>query len=501
MRSKKAVINIIITLIFQIITIICGLIVPRLIIGTFGSSVNGMIASITQFLSFIVLIEAGMGGVVRAALYQPLAKKENYKINGIIKATEKFFKVIALIFAVYLIFIALIYPYIINETFNYLFTFSLVLIIGLSSFIQYYFGMTYQILLRADQKLYINTFLQIVTLILNTILIVVLIKMGANIHVVQIVSAGTFILRPVILNIYVKRKYNITIDSAPNSEAIQQKWDALGHHVAFFLHKNTDIVILTIFTNVKMVSVYSIYNMVISGVQRLINSFSSGIEAAFGNMIAKGEKESLNKNFRIYGFVSFSITTVLFSSTAMLIIPFISIYTYGINDINYIRPIFAYVLIVSAAIYCIRLPYHSVVLAAGHFKQTKVSAILEAFINVFLSIILLLKMGMIGVALGTLIAMLYRTIYYAWYLSRNMIKGTFVDFIKRMLVTTLTVALIVFLVNLMPIKQMNLYIEWISYAIVVTIISAIITLIMNVLFFYSDFKNIISLLKRFKKNK
>src|SRR5690606_37451950 len=116
------------------------------------------------------------------------------------------------------------------------------------------------------------------------------------------VSSSIYILRPLIINIYVKRKYNLIKNSSPDNEAIKQRWDGLGHHIAFFLHRNTDIVVLTLFTNIKLVSVYSIYYMVVSGVQRLINSFSAGIESAFGNIIAKGEYDSLARNFRVSQF-------------------------------------------------------------------------------------------------------------------------------------------------------------------------------------------------------
>ena len=40
----------------------------------YGSDVNGLVSSITQFLGYIALVEGGVGGVIRAALYKPLAK-------------------------------------------------------------------------------------------------------------------------------------------------------------------------------------------------------------------------------------------------------------------------------------------------------------------------------------------------------------------------------------------------------------------------------------------
>ena len=112
MRSKKALISMIVAFILQIVNIISGLIVPRMIIGTFGSSVNGLISSITQFLGYISLLQLGVGGVTRAALYKPLAYSNTEQISKVIKATDIFFKKIAILSGLYIGILALVYPYI-----------------------------------------------------------------------------------------------------------------------------------------------------------------------------------------------------------------------------------------------------------------------------------------------------------------------------------------------------------------------------------------------------
>ena len=501
MRSKKALANIIISLIYQFVVIICGLIVPRLIISTFGSSVNGLLSSITRFLGYIVLLEAGVGGVVRAALYKPLAEKSINSISRIIKATEKFFKIIGLIFLGYLLVIAIIFPSIISNDFGYFYTFSLVLIIGVSTFFQYYFGISYQILLQADQRQYITNIIQIFTMIINTILVVLLVKFDFNIHIVKLASSVIFILRPILLNVYVNRKYKIVKNVEPDNNAIKQRWDGLGHHIAYLLHNNTDIAILTLFANIKEVSVYSVYYMVVSSIKKLTVTFSTGLEAAFGNMIAKDEKKILDKNFRIFEFSTFSLTTILFTSTALLILPFVSLYTSGVTDVNYHRPIFAYALILAEAIYCIRIPYHSVVLAAGHFKETRNGAFAEAFINVIISIILVNKLGIVGVAIGTIVAMLFRTIQYAVYLSRNILERSIWVFVKKVIIYTLTTLLIIIVVKSMPDLILDSYISWIIYATIVTIIASIITFLVGLLFYFKEVKNIYLILKRLLREK
>lgn len=88
MNSKK---NLITALILQVATILQGLILPRLIITTFGSDVNGLISSVTQFLSFISLLEGGLGAVVLAELYAPMEVDDKVKIKSVLLACQRFF--------------------------------------------------------------------------------------------------------------------------------------------------------------------------------------------------------------------------------------------------------------------------------------------------------------------------------------------------------------------------------------------------------------------------
>lgn len=486
MRSKKALINTIILFLVQLVTIIYGMIIPRMIITQYGSSVNGLISSITQFLGYIVLLEAGVGGVVRASLYKPLANKDVYSISRIVKSTENFFKIIAGTFILYLLMIASVFPYMVKENFDFVYTSSLVIIIGISTFFQYYFGITYQILLQADQRQYVNSVIQIITIIANSVLVIILIRLDVSIHIVKLLSTVVFIIRPLLLNLYVKYNYNIIKDCKPDKTALDQKWDGFGHHVAFLLHSNTDIGLLTIFSSVKEISVYSVYYMIISSMKSITVTFLSSIEAAFGNMIAKGEQETLNRNFEVLDFLCFSVVTILFTSTAILIIPFIGIYTEGIVDANYYRPIFAYTLLFAEAIYCIRVPYSAVICAAGHYKQTKNIAFMEAIINVFISIILVNICGILGVAIGTLCAISYRTFIYVKYLSNNIIKRNWSIFIKKLVIYISTSICIIFIIGLGDKHNVCSYFTWIIYAIKVTLISLITTMIAGIVFFKKE---------------
>ena len=102
-REKRAKLNIYISLLCQLLTMVCGLITPRYMLRAFGSEANGAVTSIATFLGYIVLLEGGIGGVARAALYKPLAEKDNQRISEVMAEIRTFFRRVGYIFIVYVL--------------------------------------------------------------------------------------------------------------------------------------------------------------------------------------------------------------------------------------------------------------------------------------------------------------------------------------------------------------------------------------------------------------
>ena len=218
------------------------------------------------------------------------------------------------------------------------------------------------------------------------------------------------------------------------------------------------------------------------GIVNITGSVSTGMEAGFGNMIAKGEKENLNKKFALYEFIYYTIVTVMFTCAGILILPFIKVYTSGITDVNYIRPVFAYIIVLAYAAYAIRSPYNTLTLAAGHYKQTRNGAFAEAGINVVVSVVCVFIWGIVGVAIGTLAAMTFRTVQYAWYLSKNILKRSFMVFVKRVVVAVLISAVSIFLVSVLPKVTVDSYATWILFAVETAVVVVTITFIFSFVF-------------------
>lgn len=478
--KKRAIINIVFSLLLQFVTIISGFIVPRMIIETFGSETNGLLNSITSFIAYITLLQSGVGGVIRAALYKPLALKNHHDLCVILKTTESFFKKIAYFTILYIVVLSLLFPYIITRNFSFLYTFSLVIIVGISTAAQYFFGITYQMLLEADQKSYVYSLVQIITIILNTISSIVLINLNYSIQFVKFISSIFFVLRPLAINIYAKRKYHINTNVEIDNDMISQRWDGVAQAIAYFVHSKTDVFVLTIFSSLSNVSVYSVYALVTSGLTALIECVDKAVRAAFGNIIALKENEKLCSSFNAYNCLIHLLSTVIFSTACITIFNFVHVYTKNVNDANYQQTLFGVLILTAEYMYCLRMPYNAIITTAGKFKETKKSAYLEALINIIVSCILVKLFGLVGVAIGTLFAMIYRSISFGLFLSSNILNLNKFQQIKRYLTSLITYILSIFILNNVNVAVEG-YFEWVVYAFCIFIIDTLIVFILNLL--------------------
>ena len=474
-------INISFSLLLELVTVISGFIVPRLIITSFGSDVNGLVNSITSFIGYVAVLQLGVGSVIKSALYKPLAKKDEKSLNVIIRTTSNFFKKVGLFTIGYIVILAFVFPTFLANNYDYIYTATLVGIIGVGTVFTYLYGITYQMLVEADQKSYIYSVIQIITVIFNTIAVVVLVKYDASIHAVKAASAAFFVLRPIILRIYVKKKYRINMNITADESVIAQRWDGFAQGLAYYVHSKTDVFVLTIFSTFTNVSIYGVYALVTTGLNALISSIDKAVRSAFGNILANNESDHLKKIFRSYNTCFQILCTIIFATASITVFRFVQVYVGHIEDANYIQPLFGILIIMAECVYCLRLPYNSIIFAAGKFKETKCSAFIEVCLNIIISIVLVYNFGLIGVAIGTLVAMIYRTVSFVVYLHRNLLFLDYIEQIKRFGITILSYGISVWGLSRISVSVYN-YITWIIYASMMFILTTIIVGVCNFLF-------------------
>lgn len=498
LRSKEFAKSTVASVINQIVIFLSGFILPKLILRFYGSDTNGLIHSISQFLTLISFLEMGMGAVVQSALYAPLAENDMAKVSEIVTDSSRFFKKIAGLLLLYVVLLAFVYPTFINNNFGAIYTASLIAALSIGNFVQYYFGITDTILLSAGQKLYLTYNINTIFLIVNIILNYILVYSGASIQTLKFVTGAVFLGKPFLLRMYVNRSYHVDRKARYNENPIPQKWNGVAQHIAHTVLNSTDYIILTVFSTLAEVSVYSVYALVLSGLRQVYIALTNSIMPLFGDMWARKEGDKLIHFFGWAEWLLHTFIVFLFGCTAVLLVPFVQVYTMGIHDANYYQPIFSIILTLAYGWYCLRVPYNSMILAAGHYRQTQASYLIAAGMNLLISSVAVLRFGLIGVAAGTFISMLYHTVWMAYYLSRNIIKWKFRDFMKQMAVDLLSVAVCMAATAFLKLKRVS-YISWGVMAIETSIIWIVCMSIINLLFYRDKLLYMLSKLRSILK--
>lgn len=479
---KKLKLNSISAVIYQVLLIVSGLILPRCYLIFYGSEVNGLLSSITQFLSFINICDMGISAVISSALYKPLAENNNERISKVFVYSQRFFRKISYILLVYVGVLIITYPYMVIKKFDFMFTAVLIVCMSISNFSQYFLGISYQLLLNADQRSYIQLIINAITLIANTAISVLIMTLGGNIHLVKLIASLIYVLRPVLMALYVKKNYKIDYTVATDSSVVTQKKNGIIQHISYMVCENTDIAVLTVFSTLSNVSVYSIYYLVLNSIKSLINAGTTGIQAMFGNLIARNETEKLKQLYDVFEWSIHTIVMLLFTITLKMIVPFVLIYTKGTTDAQYDVRLFAALMTVAFGISSIRNAMYILIRSAGHYKQTQTASMAEAIINLAVSVVLVHNWGLVGVAIGTLLSAVFYSTYLMFYLEKEILHRKKLKTLRQFTVDILSV--IIMIITTIPITvNNNTFVGWIFGAILTSIICVLDTIIIQAVFY------------------
>ena len=230
-------------------------------------------------------------------------------------------------------------------------------------------------------------------------------------------------------------------------------------------------------------SVYLVYSLVCISLRSITGAITSGIDATFGNIIANKNVKELNYKFNYYEIIYFSIITILFSCSIVLIIPFVKVYTLGISDINYINIPFGILLVLGEYIIALRRPYRALIHAKGHFKETRIGAWVECIVNITLSIILVFKYGLVGIAIGSLIGAFIRTIEFIYHANKMILNRKVIESVKHIVLVIVETSLIIIISRFLPFIQNISYFNLIINGLMVLLVSTLIVFFLNAIYY------------------
>ncbi len=485
MNLKKGIKNISYSMIGQFVTLLLGIFIPRLVIVSYSSEINGLLSSIGQVMTYLALLETGLGSAAIQALYKPIANNDQEEVSAILSATNKSYKKIGYIYFSLVVGCSFVFPFIIKNEMSYWFVWVLFLINGMPGAINFLFQGKLKILLNAEGDGYILTNLSTVVTVLTSILKIILLLMHVNIVFVQLLYCGISLVQMVFIYYYVKKHYPwLDLHHEPNFGALKGRNPAFLHEICGLITNSTDVLLLTIFCDLNAVSIYSIYNMIFNLVYTVVSSINSNIQFILGQAYYKGKKY-YSSIIDVYETLYISLATALMFVTFRLVNPFLALYTAG-ADINYTSNSFAVVFFLVKILHCFKKISITTASISGHFEGTKWHAVWESVINLVVSLIAVNKYGMVGVLFGTVVSFVFRLIVSTIYSNRVILKRSYWHTVKSIIVNT-GLVFIAYQLSSGFNWTVQSYVGFFTEAIPLTILILVLFGVGNMLFSYSDF--------------
>ena len=487
MRTKKFLYNSIGAALLQVVNMFAGLILSRTVLSYFGSEINGLVTSLTQFAAYFTLVEAGISESVVYSLYKPLANHDFDNISAIVVAAKKYFNKAGFFFVCLIILLSLAAPLFMKTVLLTKYEIIiLTFIIGMSGILDFFIMAKYRTLLTADQRVYVLSLASVLSNILNVLIIVILSHLGFSILIVRLFALFSVLLRSFILYFYTKRKYTfLNFKSLPNNSALAMRWNAFYLQLLGVFQKGVPIVLATFFTSLKEVSVYSVYLLIVAGIRSMLSIFESGLPAAFGEVLAKDENEVLKKAADEFECLYYALISVVYTTAFFLILPFVALYTHGVNDVQYADKWLALLFILDGFFYNMKTPQGMLVLSAGLYKETKVQTTVQAMIILLGGTILAPKFGLYGILLASIFANVYRTIDLLFFIPKYVTHRSIGITLKREMGAILFFLCGIIIEYFFPMSFALSYFQWLLSAITTCVILSL-CMLMNLFIFEKD---------------
>ncbi len=450
-RVKSASKNIGFGYIGNLTTQLLGFILRTVFIMYLGDTLNGINDLYTGILSVLSLAELGVGTALNYSLYKPVAEGDKEKIKSYMLLYKKAYRVIGLVILVIGLIISPFLPYLVKSPegvsvrdltlYYFIFLFNTVT----SYFVAYKYSLT-----NAEQKNYIQTNVITITKVITVSLQLIVIVFTRNFYAYLFAQAIVELLQKIFVSVYLDRMYpllkekDVTPLSREESGEIVKKTKALVlHKVGDVARLQTDSMIISAFINVTLVGYVGNYNMILTSIANFVNVIFNSVLSSFGNLIATENEEKQYKLFKVYRFFACWIYGFTAVGFLLLLTPFIVLWQGEKKTLAY-----AIIAVIICDYYFKgeRIVLSNFKTAAGVFEQDKYLALIQGLVNLIISIALVIKIGLLGVYIGTIVSGLIANVTKPVIIYRDILHKPvgeyFVDFAKYLLANGAVFALL-----------------------------------------------------------
>lgn len=370
-KGKISMLNAAIALLQMLTTSVIGLVFNKIILDSFGSYANGINATITQIVNAIMIVEGGFTLASNVALFEPWGKQDINRINGILSATKKRFAVIGWLSLVVGLLVAVAYPFTVDSDMPYFEIVALMLSVLLPTC--YNLGVTtkYRVVLLTEQKEYIISIISTVTYVIGVLIaIFAVLFFEVSLLTTRCIIMLSLFANYIAVGLYCNKKYPyISFKEKPQYNEIKGTKSVIALKLTSVLYTSAPIIIISMLPKggFALASVYAVYNGIMNIVNSGLNAVVNAPRLGLGALFAENDKKSLVSVYSQYEFISFMGLAVILGTASLLILPFVSVYTSGIEDVNYIDKLLAILLIAKNFFEVLHIPSGQMIQMSGRF--------------------------------------------------------------------------------------------------------------------------------------
>lgn len=460
-RTIKSLKNSGIALIVYFINLVLQFYSRKIFLEYLGTEILGLNTTVANLLQFLNLAELGIGAAVAYTLYKPLLANNHYVIIEIITLQGQIYRRIATFIICAAIGLMFFFPWIFEKMqLPIWYAYASFGVLLFSSLLSYFVNYK-QVLLSADQKDYKIQYTYKTAMLVKVLTQIFAVRYSAFSYVWWLVLEGLFaIIGAIMLNRVIKKTYPYLQRSSVKYRKLRQKYDSIYvkikqlffHKIASFALNQTSPVIIYAYTSLTMVTLYGNYMLIIMGIISLMGAVFNSMAAGIGNLVAENNNERIIKVFNELFSIRFFITIVLCFATYILTPAFIALWI----GKEYVMEWKTLALLVG--ILYINLSRYTVdayLNAYGLFSDIW-APIVEAILNIGLSVLLGYLYGINGVLSGVLISLFLIVLgwkpYFLFRFGLKMkLRSYIIMYFKHMLIALIVSVGLFYAIKVIPI--------------------------------------------------
>lgn len=497
----KTILNAITMIVNMVVLSLLSLVSTNLILKNYGSDFNGVVATANQIVNLLLIVEGGFTTAINVALYKPFCENDSKKINQIMSASKKTFSKIGKLFLAIGIIVSLFYPTIIKSDLPYFTIFLIFSMVIIGTAYNLIFVYCNQIMFQVSQKEYLYSSFTIIVNLLSSVTTILLAYYKVDMLLIRFFILFYIIINGIVIKILFKRVFpDIDVKEEPDYKSIKGTGDIMVQKLTSVIYLSAPLMFISTYISTKMASVYAVYSSIYNIIKGFLTAMIAAPVNGFGQLMSVGKKEEVYPKFQLYEYIVVLVSSILLSSVLVMIIPFISLYTISVNDINYEDIYIAILLATIVFLEVIHIPSGNIINVTGRFKIAKNIQFVASFILVVSLVIGGFSFGIYGVLIATAFTNLILASIEIYYTHTIIFEKNIFALLKKIFIN---IVLIVFMVNIFEMFNISVtnYFEFFFAGVIVFAIDFIVIMGINYAMFRNDVNMIIGIVKSVLKKK